>query len=186
MELLGGVLCRVFFSWIPVNSGRVSNISCEVWRINILFYPQNVYRFSRIVDISYLWTLELYFAYNFHQAPQKFISYSLKFPMTLRIYCEQSLWVCGENSSLVVRPITSSIKKIMSEILTTNVVGSKVYFPNVDRLEYWLVIPKNSSLKVFRQIFWSKKTIFVPNNFLLIDLKTKTILGPKLLWVNKF
>ena len=29
----------VFFSWIPVNRGLDVNISCEVLRINGLFYP---------------------------------------------------------------------------------------------------------------------------------------------------
>ena len=44
----------VFISWLPVNRGRDINISCEVKRINGLFYPCNICKFSVIVDIFHL------------------------------------------------------------------------------------------------------------------------------------
>ena len=30
---------EVFFSWLPVNQGRVSQISCEIYVIHGQFYP---------------------------------------------------------------------------------------------------------------------------------------------------
>ena len=42
----------LFFSWLPVNLGRDISISCEVYRINGLFYPWNICKFSINVDFS--------------------------------------------------------------------------------------------------------------------------------------
>ena len=41
----------------------------------------------------------MYFKHNIHQ-----LLYSLRFPVTLKISYEQSLWVRGENTSLLERP----------------------------------------------------------------------------------
>ena len=43
----------------------------------------------------------MYSKHNIHQVLQTFISYSSRFPVTLRISYEQSSWVRGENTSLV-------------------------------------------------------------------------------------
>ena len=42
------------------------------------------------------------FKHNIHQVLWKFNAYSIRFPVTLRISYEQSSWVRGENTSLVV------------------------------------------------------------------------------------
>ena len=42
----------------------------------------------------------MYFKHNIHQVLWTFISYSSRFPVTLRISYEQSSWVRGENTSL--------------------------------------------------------------------------------------
>ena len=47
----------------------------------------------------------MYFTHNIYLVLLKFNSYSLIFPVTLRISCEQSLWVRGENTSLVLQSV---------------------------------------------------------------------------------
>ena len=41
----------VFFSWLPVNHGRVSQISCEIYVIYSQFYPWKMCNLGLIVDI---------------------------------------------------------------------------------------------------------------------------------------
>ena len=47
----------------------------------------------------------MYFNQNIHVVLLEFGSYSLRFPVTLRISCEQSSWVRGENPTLPVQVV---------------------------------------------------------------------------------
>ena len=62
----------------------------------------------------------MYFKHNIHVVLLKFGSYSLRFPVTLRFSCEQSSWVRGENTSLLMQ----SLK--ICEYVYCNVI----WFPN--------------------------------------------------------
>ena len=42
---------EVFFSWLPVNQGRVSQISCEIYVIHGQFYPWKILDLGWMIDI---------------------------------------------------------------------------------------------------------------------------------------
>ena len=47
----------VFFSWLPVNHGRVSHISCEIYVIYGQFYPWKMSKLG--------WMVDIFWSYNF-------------------------------------------------------------------------------------------------------------------------
>ena len=58
----------------------------------------------------------MYFKHNIHLVLYTFISYSSRFPMTLKISYEQSSWVRGENTSLLVSSSVALLAELVGDI----------------------------------------------------------------------